>query len=237
MSGRRTNRASNKGLYRHRLDVKKGWIGFLIGPGGSVIRNLQKKYRIRSRIDQERGVYHLSGMERDVSKALGEITAHINWIKSVTEKKKVAREEVDEEGWTHKKEVSQKPKRQVVKSTVEVTRKNAFDALDVSSDDEEEEEDDMVVPIAEVSKPTGVWADGVASAVKEDGVPRLSRGMLMKRLADAREELKSAEKDLAYHKSADDGSWASEADISDASEEVARCNGVVRSLLVQIEEC
>lgn len=240
-------------VYEKTLNVEKNHIGYLIGPKGSVIKKLQQKHGIRSRIDQEKRVYKLSGTERDVIAAVAEIQQHIEWINNVTSKREqsMAREEQreeqrEEEGWANagpRRRTKKQPRRMVEKTTEEFKSENHFAGLDSDSEDETDERDIVgkyngeVPAVAEVFKPTGCWAQ-VSAEVKEDGDMKLSRGMLLQRLADAEKELEDAEKRLKFEKDyGDDSSWADSVDIEDAEDEVYYWNGVVDGIKSAIKAC
>jgi hypothetical protein len=231
---RNRNQRGRNSIYRASIAVKKQHVGHLIGRGGSVIRGLQQKYGIRSKIDEQNLRYLLSGPQRNVDAAVAEIQqtiAKLNDVVSVQSRR--PQKVTDDEGWTHTEEkVAVQPRRKVAKSIIVPT--NRFDFGD--SSDDEEEETECIVPIMgyKEHKPEGQWANGVAAAVKEERQPRLSVGMLKQRLAVAEDELAKAEKTLAYHQSQDTGSWADEADIADAEADVQDAQALVDRLTAEI---
>lgn len=231
---RSRNQRGRNSIYRASVDVKKEHVGHLIGRGGSVIRGLQQKYGIRSKIDEQNLRYLLSGPQRNVDAAVAEIRqtiAKLNDVVSVQSRR--PHKVTDDEGWTHTEEkVAVQPRRKVAKAIIAPT--NRYDFGD--SSDDEEEETECIVPITgyKEHKPEGQWANGVAAAVKEERQPRLSVGMLKQRLSVAEDELAKAEKALVYHQSQDTGSWADEADIADAHDDVQDAQALVDRLTSEI---
>jgi hypothetical protein len=234
---RNRNQRGRNSIFRASLPVKKEHVGHLIGRGGSVIRGIQQKYGIRSKIDEENLRYLLSGQKRNVDAAVADIQQSIAKLNSITSVAPRRPQMVtDEDGWTHTEEKrAAQPRRNVAKTII--VPQNRFDFGD-SSDDEEEEDDqtECIVPIIAYKehKPEGQWANGVAAAVKEEGQTRLSIGMLKQRLAVAEDELAKAEKALVYHQSQDTGSWADEADIADAQADVEDAQALVYRLTEEI---
>lgn len=234
---RSRNQRGRNSIYRASVAVKKQHVGHLIGRGGSVIRGLQQKYGIRSKIDEQNLRYLLSGPQRNVDAAVAEIQqtiAKLNaliWVNPNSSQKVT-----DDDGWTHSEEkVAVQPRRKVAKAIIAPT--NRFDFGDSSDDEEEEEEEtECIGPITgyKEHKPEGQWANGVTAAVKKEGQTRLSVGMLKQRLAVAEDELAKAEKALAYHQSQDTGSWADEADIADAEADVQDAQALVDRLTAEI---
>ena len=231
------NQRGRKGIYRASVDIKKQHVGHLIGRGGSVIRGIQQKYGIRSKIDEQNLRYLLSGPQRNVDAAVAEIRqtiAKLNEVVSVQSRR--PQKVTDDDGWTHSEEkVAVQPRRKVAKAIIAPT--NRFDFGDSSDDEEQEEEEtECIGPITgyKEHKPEGQWANGVAAAVKEEGQTRLSVGMLKQRLTVAKDELAKAEKALAYHQSQDTGSWADEADIADAEADVQDAQALVDCLTAEI---
>lgn len=206
-------------------------MGHLIGRGGSVIRGIQQKYGIRSKIDELKLQYLLSGQKRNVDAAVGEIQQAIDKLNALIW---VNPNNDGSSPYSEEKSVD-KPRRKVSKAT---TPTNRFDFGESSDDDDEEEDDETecTVPMVDYKehKPEGQWANGVSTAVKEEGQTRLSVGMLKKRLSDASKELVKAEKALEYHKSQDTGSWADGADIADAEADVEDAQSLVDYLTAEI---
>lgn len=233
---RSRNQRGRKGIYRASVAVKKQHVGHLIGRGGSVIRGLQQKYGIRSKIDEQNLRYLLSGPQMNVDAAVAEIRQTIAKLNElVSQQPRRPQKVTDDQGWTHTEEkVAIQPRRKVAKAIIAPT--NRFDFGDSSDDEEEEEETECIGPIAgyKEHKPEGQWANGVAAAVKKEGQTRLSVGMLKQRLAVAVDELAKAEKALAYHQSQDTGSWADEADIADAEADVQDAQALVDRLTAEI---
>jgi hypothetical protein len=58
--------------------------------------------------------------------------------------------------------------------------------------------------------------------------------MLKQRLSVAEDELAKAEKALVYHQSQDTGSWADQADIADAQDDVQDAQALVDRLTSEI---
>lgn len=231
------NQRGRKGIYRASVAVKKQHVGHLIGRGGSVIRGLQQKYGIRSKIDEQNLRYLLSGPQRNVDAAVAEIRQTIAKLNElVSQQPRRPQKVTDDEGWTHTEEkVAVQPRRKVAKAIIAPT--NRFDFGDSSDDEEQEEEEtECIGPITgyKEHKPEGQWANGVVAAVKEERQPRLSVGMLKQRLSVAENELAKAEKALVYHQSQDTGSWADEADIADAEEDVQDAQALVDRLTAEI---
>ena len=231
------NQRGRNSIYRASVDVKKQHVGHLIGRGGSVIRGLQQKYGIRSKIDEQNLRYLLSGPQRNVDAAVAEIQQTIAKLNElVSQQPRRPQKVTDDDGWTHTEEkVAVQPRRKVAKAIIAPT--NRFDFGDSSDDEEQEEEEtECIGPIAgyKEHKPEGQWANGVAAAVKEEGQTRLSVGMLRQRLAVAEDELAKAEKALTYHQSQDTGSWADEADIADAEADVQDAQALVDRLTAEI---
>ena len=230
------NQRGRKGIYRASVDVKKEHVGHLIGRGGSVIRGLQQKYSIRSKIDEQNLRYLLSGPQRNVDAAVAEIRqtiAKLNDVVSVQSRR--PQKVTDDEGWTHTEEkVAVQPRRKVAKAIIATT--NRFDFGDSSDDEEEETECIGPIPSYKEHKPEGQWANGVVASVKEEGQTRLSVGMLKQRLTVAKDELAKAEKALAYHQSQNTGSWADEADIADAQDDVYTAEELVESITQELVE-
>jgi len=231
------NQRGRNSIYRASVAVKKQHVGHLIGRGGSVIRGLQQKYGIRSKIDEQNLRYLLSGPQRNVDAAVAEIQQTIAKLNElVSQQPRRPQKVTDDEGWTHTEEkVAVQPRRKVAKAIIAPT--NRFDFGDSSDDEEQEEEEtECIGPITDYKehKPEGQWANGVAAAVKEEGQTRLSVGMLRQRLAVAEDELAKAEKALAYHQSQDTGSWADEADIADAQDDVQDAQALVDRLTAEI---
>ena len=250
--GRRTttyrpsrNRSNTRrNVYQTVLNVEKSHIGYLIGPRGSVIKGLQQKYGIRSRIDQENRKYILSGDESKVKEAVQDINRHISWIYSVTKKTETPmseQEQKEEAGWSRGNRSKNQPRRMVQKTTARpIQSTNAFASLDSDSDESDGEvEEDIrsgkyhgdVPSVGAVSKPTGSWANGVSSQVKADGEMKISRAMLEQRLAGAIAELEKAEKKLAYDKNTHTNCvWADIADTEDSENEVEYWKETVEEL-------
>ena len=231
-------------VYERSLRVEKNHIGYLIGPKGSVIKGLQQKYRIRSRIDQNKKIYMLSGGERNVTAAIREIQQHIAWINNVSRKREqgMTQEEQHEEGgWKSVGSSKRRQPRRVVEKSVASSHnsENHFAGLEEDSDDEcgaKYEED--VPSVVEVSKPIGCWAQGVTSSVKEEGKMKMSRGMLEQRLLEATNELDKAQKKLESDKNTTTNcSWADQADIEDSEDEVDYWKEVVEDLERAIRSC
>lgn len=206
-------------------------MGHLIGRGGSVIRGIQQKYGIRSKIDELKLQYLFSGQKRNVDAAVGEIQQAIAKLNALIW---VNPNNDGSSPFSEEKSVD-KPRRKVSKAT---TPTNRFDFGESSDDDDEEEDDETecTVPMVDYKehKPEGQWANGVSTAVKQEGQTRLSIGMLKKRLSDASKELVKAEKALEYHKSQDTGSWADGADIADAEADVEDAQSLVDYLTAEI---
>ena len=236
-------RSYRRQVYKTTLQVEPRHIGYLIGPKGAVIKALQQKHGIRSRIHQEKCLYLLSGAEQNVLAAVQEIQQHIDWINNVTDKRKetmAPQEQREEDGWTSagpRRRSKNQPRRVVEKTTTtEYRSENSFAGLDSDSDEETDEprtgkySGEVPAP-AKVFKPTGCWAKGVSAEVKEGGDMKLSKGMLEQRLADALSSLANAEKNLETERDAKtSSSWADAADIEDAEEEVDYWKGVVADL-------
>ena len=242
----RANRNGN--VCERSLRVEKNHIGYLIGPKGSVIKGIQQKYGIRSRIDQNKKIYMLSGEERNVMGALKEIQQHIAWINNVSRKREqgmTEEEQHEEGGWKSTGSSKRRQPRRVVEKSTVSSRKteNPFAGLEEDSDDDCEMNNDAkycgdVPTVVEVSKPTGCWAQGVTSSVKEEGKMRMSRGMLEQRLLEATNELEKAQKKLENDKNANTNcSWADQADIEDSEDEVEYWKEVVEDLERAIRSC
>jgi len=225
------NQQGRNRIYRTSIPVKREHVGHLIGRGGSVIRGIQQKYGIRSKIDELKLQYLFSGQKRNVDAAVGEIQQAIAKLNALIW---VNPNNDGSSPFSEEKSVD-KPRRKVSKAT---TPTNRFDFGESSDDDDEEEDDETecTVPMVDYKehKPEGQWANGVSTAVKQEGQTRLSIGMLKKRLSDASKELVKAEKALEYHKSQDAGSWADGADIADAEADVEDAQSLVDYLTAEI---
>jgi hypothetical protein len=232
------NQRGRKGIYRASVDVKKQHVGHLIGRGGSVIRGLQQKYGIRSKIDEQNLRYLLSGPQRNVDAAVAEIRQTIAKLNElVSEQPRRPQKVTDDDGWTHSEEkVAVQPRRKVAKAIIAPTNRFNFGDSSDDDDEQEEEETECIGPITgyKEHKPEGQWANGVAAAVKKEGQTRLSLGMLKQRLSVAEDELAKAEKALVYHQSQGTGSWADEADIADAEADVEDAQALVDRLTAEI---
>lgn len=240
---RKQQLSSRRQAYERTLRVESSHIGYLIGPKGSVIKGLQQKHGIRSRINQEKCLYLLSGPQQNVLAAVQEIQQHIDWINNVTDKRKETmspQEQREEDGWTSagpRRRSKNQPRRMVEKTTATEHRsENSFAGLDSDSDEEIVEprtgkySGEVPAP-AKVFKPTGQWAKGVSAEVKEGCDMKLSKGMLEQRLAVASRELANAEKNLETERNTmTNCSWADAADIEDAEEEVDYWKGEVADL-------
>lgn len=237
---RQQQRGSRRQTYERTLRVESSHIGYLIGPKGSVIKGLQQKHGIRSRINQEKCLYLLSGPQQNVLAAVQEIQQHIDWINNVTAKREEAKtpqEQREDDGWTSagpRRRSKNQPRRTVEKTTAtEFRSENSFAGLDSDSDEETDapstgKYSGDTPAVAEVFKPTGCWAQGVSAVIKEEGDMKLSRAMLQQRLAQAESSLAEAEKCLETEKATKTSSaWADAADIEDAEDEVDYWKGVV----------
>lgn len=237
---RQQQRGSRRQAYEKTLRVESSHIGYLIGPKGSVIKGLQQKHGIRSRINQEKCLYLLSGPQQNVLAAVQEIQQHIDWIKNVTAKREEAKtpqEQREDDGWTSagpRRRSKNQPRRVVEKTTpTEFRSENSFAGLDSDSDEETDvpstgKYSGETPAVAKVFKPTGCWAQGVSAEVKEEGDMKLSRAMLQQRLAEAESSLAEAEKWLEREKACKTlNAWADAADIQDAEDEVDYWKGVV----------
>lgn len=235
-------------IYHRSINVDKNHIGYLIGPKGSVIKGLQQKYGIRSRIDQKKQVYILSGGEKNVTEAIVEIQNHIEWINNVSSKREQAlssSEQLEEDGWTSvgpRRKSKNQPRRMVEKAkSVQFSSVNFFAELD--EDDEgdtasTEKRDGKVPSVSIVAQPIGCWASGVTAEVKENGTMKMSRSMLQQRLSDARSELANAEMKLSDELKVNTGSsWADAADIEEFEDDVVHWKGVVEDLRAAISKC
>lgn len=247
---RQQQRGSRRQAYEKTIRVKKNHIGYLIGPKGSVIKGLQQKHGIRSRINQEKCLYLLSGPEQNVLAAVQEIQQHIDWINNVTAKREEAKtpqEQREDDGWTSagpRRRSKNQPRRVVEKTTpTEFRSENSFAGLDSDSDEETDapstgKYSGDTPSVAKVFKPTGCWAQGVSAEVKEEGDMKLSRGMLEQRLAEAETSLAEAEKWLERERGCKTlNAWADAADIQDAEDEVDYWKGVVEDLQMAIRAC
>ena len=151
-------------VFRATLCIAPKHIGFLIGPRGSVIKGLQRKYGIRSKILQKECEYKLSGPEESVNSAIADIRRHIQWINSLEDKPKKSKlqktSSVDEDGWstvtvrsTTKKPVQTSPRMAVTAGR--------FEALDDSDEESVSAPIESKVAVPEPRsprKPTGVWS-------------------------------------------------------------------------------
>jgi hypothetical protein len=229
--------------------LKSNHIGYLIGPKGSVIKGLQQKHSIRSRINQEKCLYILSGLEQNVLDAVQEIQQHIDWINNITAKREQAmtpQEQRDEDGWTSagpRRRSKNQPRRSVEKTTPSEFRSdNSFAGLDSESDEDTDAPSNGkyrgdTPTIGKVFKPTGCWCDGPSAEVKEDGVMKLSRDMLENRLADAEIELIKAETRLQYYMgNKTSSSWADAADIEESEEDIDYWKGAIVDLQKAIRD-
>ena len=107
---RNRNQRGRNSIYRASIAVKKQHVGHLIGRGGSVIRGLQQKYGIRSKIDEQNLRYLLSGPQRNVDAAVAEIQQTIAKLNElVSEQPRRPQKVTDEDGWTHTEEKSRCP--------------------------------------------------------------------------------------------------------------------------------
>lgn len=247
---RQQQRGSRRQAYVRTLTVKSSHIGYLIGPKGSVIKALQQKHGIRSRINQEKCLYILSGPQQNVLAAVQEIQQHIDWINNVTAKREQAKtpqEQREDDGWTRagpRRRSKNQPSRTVEKTTpTEFRSENSFAGLDSDSDEETDapstgKYSGDTPAVAKVFKPTGCWAQGVSAEVKEEGDMKLSRAMLQQRLAEAESKLAEAEKWLEKEKATKtNSSWADAADIEEAEHEVNHWKGVVKWCKMDISCC
>lgn len=229
--------------FKATILVKKSHVGYLIGRGGATIKALQQKHGVRSHIDQKSLVYHFSGEERRVLAAIQDVHMHIEWVNNLNKRSDETPQAKSEDGW--EQAPARKPRRKVVKSKPTVViSKNPYDALD----SDEESDDDSVAnnrckkfsgetpAVSSASEPIGQWANGVVASVKEEGQTRLSVGMLKQRLTVAKDELAKAEKELAYHQSQNTGTWADEADIADAQDDVYTAEELVESITAELVE-
>lgn len=247
---RQQQRGSRRQAYEKTLRVESSHIGYLIGPKGSVIKGLQQKHGIRSRINQEKCLYLLSGPQQNVLAAVQEIQQHIDWIKNVTAKREEAKtpqEQREDDGWTNagpRRRSKNQPRRVVEKTTpTEFRSENSFAGLDSDSDEETDapstgKYSGETPAVAKVFKPTGCWAQGVSAEVKEEGDMKLSRAMLQQRLAEAESSLAEAEKWLERENQCKTlNAWADAADIQDAEDEVDYWKGVIQDLQMAIRSC
>lgn len=247
-SGQR-QRGSRKDVYEKSICVEKEHIGYLIGPKGSVIKGLQKKHGIRSRIVQDKCMYLLSGAQKNVLDAVQEIQQHIDWINNLTVKReqtKVAQEQSDDDGWTSagpRRRSKNHPHSVVEKTTTtEFRSENSFAGLDSDSDEETDSHstgkyNGATPTFDKVFKPTGCWGEGPSAEVKEEGDMKLSRDILEHRLADAAIELLEAKKKLQYEmENNTSSSWADAADIEESEEDVDYWKGVIVDLQKAIRD-
>ena len=231
-------------IYHKRINVDKNHIGYLIGPKGSVIKGLQQKYGIRSRIDQKKQVYTLSGAEKNVTEAIVEIQKHIEWINNVSSKREQAlssREQLEEDGWTSvgpRRKSKNQPHRMVEKTKLpQFSSVNSFAGLDDDDTASTEKCNEEVPSVSVVAEPIGCWANGVTAEVKENATMKMSRSMLQQRLSDARNELANAEMKLSDELKLNTGSWADAADIEEFEDDVVHWKGVVEELRAAISKC
>lgn len=132
-------------VFRAKLNIQRHCIGFLIGPKGSVIKGLQRKHRIRSRIDQDALVYHLSGNEQDVRNAISDIQKHVNWIKNLDIKApepkptRPKKNQPDSDGWTVCGKARDIAEPKPTKS-LSIETSNKFAGFEDSDDEEPQEE-------------------------------------------------------------------------------------------------
>ncbi len=235
--GKNHNKRGRNSIHRDSVSVKKEHVGHLIGRGGAAIRGLQQKYGIRSKIDEGKLLYLLSGPKRNVDAAVAEIRQTISKLSDAYQETSSRKMVTDDDGWTYTGvKTSVQPVRKIHRPPAIVIPKNRFEFGD--SSDEDEDEPEQTIPTADYKeqKPEGQWANGVVAAVKEEGQTRLSVGMLKQRLAVAKDELAKAEKALAYHQSQNTGSWADETDIADAQDDVYTAEELVESITQELVE-
>lgn len=150
-------------VFRATLCIAPKHIGFLIGPRGSVIQGLQRKYGIRSKILQKECEYKLSGPEEGVNNAIADIRRHIQWINSLEKPKKSKLQKttcVDEDGWSTvtARSTAKKPVKTSPRMDVTAGRFEALDDSDEESGGAPIESNVAVPEPRSPRKPTGVWA-------------------------------------------------------------------------------
>lgn len=133
-----SRRSYQSRVFRATLCIAPKHIGFLIGPRGSVIKGLQRKYGIHSKILQKECEYKLSGPQEGVNSAIAEIRRHIQWINSLEKPKKSKLQKVstvvDEDGWSTVtvRSTTKKPVKTTPQMAVTAGR---FEALDDSDEE------------------------------------------------------------------------------------------------------